>query len=243
MTRTQEPGVSDARSGSDGRVHRVYTALRALIVSGRLAPGTRIVESEVADRLQVSRTPVRSALQRLTDEGFVMVARPSGKQQRLSVSPLTREDAREILGILGEAEALGARWAAELPEPGRSRLARQLRELNDTLAERARRDPVEPDEIFELHRRFHDHFMAAVHAPRLSALHQSITLQAERYRRIYSNLFARDSQVSVDEHRPIIESIDRGDGDAAQRAVQLNWRNAAERLMRSIELHGERGSW
>jgi len=56
------------------RPDMVYRELRELIVSGRLAPGTRLVETMVADRLGVSRTPVRSAFQRLQQEGYAVAA-------------------------------------------------------------------------------------------------------------------------------------------------------------------------
>ncbi|MFB6240160.1 MAG: GntR family transcriptional regulator, partial [Gemmatimonadota bacterium] len=53
------------------RSGETYTRLRELIVRGQLAPGSRIIETDVAERLGVSRTPVRSALQRLEQEGFI----------------------------------------------------------------------------------------------------------------------------------------------------------------------------
>jgi DNA-binding GntR family transcriptional regulator len=223
------------------RTTQVYQELRDLIVRGRLAPGARIIETEVADRLGVSRTPVRSALQRLQQEGYVFGTAP-GRQIRLVVAPLTREDATELFGVLGEIEALGARWAATLESVRRLRLVAELTELNERLAAAARREPADPAEVFELHTRFHGHYMAALDAPRLQALHGAIKPQAERYRRLYSAL-VRESSVSAEEHTVIVRRIEEGDADGAQRAVQLNWRNAAERLARAIELVGERGSW
>jgi DNA-binding GntR family transcriptional regulator len=237
--------TASAPASQDGSINRsfeVYKRLRELIVRGRLAPGSRVIESEVATRLAVSRTPVRSALQRLRQEGYI-IAGDTGKQMRLSVAPLTREDAREVFGIVAEIEGLGARWAAELPEESRVRVARDLRELNTRLVASATEETVDPEEVFDLHTRFHEGYMKGADAPRLSALHRAIKPQAERYRRIYSNIFAHESQVSADEHERIIESIAAGDADAAQRAVQLNWRNAADRLSQVIEVLGERGSW
>src|SRR5687768_9042809 len=76
------------------RVTVVYHRLRELIVRGRLAPGARIIETVIAARLGVSRTPVRAALQRLQQEGYVVVASP-GQQSRMAVAPLTQEDALE----------------------------------------------------------------------------------------------------------------------------------------------------
>src|ERR1041385_372458 len=88
--------LSGAPHGS--RPDQVYIRLRDLIVQGSLAPGSRIVETEIATRLGVSRTPVREALQRLQQEGFVMGA-PGAQQSRLTVAPLTRDDVYELLNV------------------------------------------------------------------------------------------------------------------------------------------------
>ena len=85
------------------RPELVYRKLRELIVRGQLAPGTRIVETDVAQRLGVSRTPVRGALQRLQQEGYILDS-PSLQQSRPTVAPLTREDARELFSIVAEIE-------------------------------------------------------------------------------------------------------------------------------------------
>jgi len=232
---------SGATNQTRDRGSHVYRALRDLIVHGRLAPGTRLVETEIAERLEVSRTPVRSALQRLQQEGYVLVTSP-GKQARLTVAPMTREDATEVFGILAEVEGLGARWAADLEPTARVRLAAELTELNERLARAVAREPSDPAEVFDLHTRFHGHYMLAIEAPRLLALHAAIKPQAERYRRLYSAL-VQENTVSADEHNVIIRRIEEGDADAAQRGVQLNWRNAAVRLARAIERFGERGRW
>jgi DNA-binding GntR family transcriptional regulator len=239
--RTFRAEASSGRTAAD-RASHVYEQLRGLIVGGQLAPGYRIVESEVADRLEVSRTPVRSALQQLRQEGYV-VAASAGRRVRLSVAPLTCEDAKELFGIVGEIEGLGARWAAELTEQQRAALAQEMGRLNAQLAESARRTPADPSEIFDLHTRFHGYYMESVGAPRLLMLHEAIKPQAERYRRLYSSIFAHESQVSVDEHCVIIRCIAEADADGAQQAVQLNWRNAADRLGQVITLMGERGTW
>src|SRR6058998_833601 len=78
------------------RPEQVYTRLRDLIVQGLLSPGSRIIETEIAGRLGVSRTPVREALQRLQQEGFV-TGSPGAQQSRLTVAPLTRDDVYELL--------------------------------------------------------------------------------------------------------------------------------------------------
>src|SRR6185369_2510258 len=116
--------AADAPHGS--RPEQVYSRLRDLIVQGLLAPGSRIVETEIATRLGVSRTPVREALQRLQQEGYVNGS-PGAQQSRLTVAPLTRDDVYELLNIVGALEGMGARGAGLLASSERHTLARELR--------------------------------------------------------------------------------------------------------------------
>lgn len=229
-------------SGRGDRVSEAYWTLRDLIVWGKLAPGTRIIESEVASRLEISRTPVRSALHRLEQEGFVQ-AQGEGRQSRLSVTPLTREDADELFGIVGEVEGLAARFAAERGAEERAALVAELREINDDLLRCTRGDRPDHKRIFELDDRFHRRYLEAGAGPRLRGLHDAIKPQAERYIRLYIDALVTEIDTSVDEHTETIDAIENGDADAAQRAVQTNWRNAAARMGRVIDAMGERGAW
>src|SRR4051812_23147101 len=113
--------LASAPHGS--RPDQVYARLRDLIVQGSLAPGSRIVETEIASRLGVSRTPVREALQRLQQEGFVHGA-PGAQQSRLTVAPLTRDDVNELLDVVGALEGVGARRAAQLGDGERQALVK-----------------------------------------------------------------------------------------------------------------------
>ncbi|CAN5813938.1 GntR family transcriptional regulator [soil metagenome] len=230
------------RHASRDRTSRVYMDLRELIVRGRLAPGTRIIETELATRLDVSRTPVRAALQRLTQEGYVM-GDGSAKQVRLSVSPLTEDDARELFEIVGDLEGVAARRLARAPADERDALVRELGEVDDALLEAARTIPPVPDRIFDLFTRFHNRLVAAGAGPRLVALHRSVKPQADRYRRLYSTTQVARIHASVEEHGAILSAIQEGDGAAAGEAVRTNWRNAADRLGEAIRRSGEMGSW
>lgn len=228
--------------GAPDLVTRVHTKLRSLIVHGRLAPGSRIVESAIAERLGVSRTPVRGALQQLQREGFV-VARSSAKRVQLNVAPLSREDGRELFWVVGELEGLAAHHAAELPDDARLPLVRLLREINGELrAESTARRP-DAQHIFDLHTRFHQSYVDVAAGRRLLALHEVIKPQAERYRRFYSTILGGAIEPSLREHDEIIEHIAAGRAEEAAWAARQNWRNAADRLIRTIDLKGEFGGW
>lgn len=231
------PVDADARSDT---VSRVYQELRGLIVWGHLPPGARIAERAVAERLGLSRTPVRSALHRLQQEGFVSSA-GRGQDQRLIVAPLTQDDGREIILIVGHLEGLAAHTAASLPDDRRKQVVARLREINRELAAESKRR--EFTRIFDLDQAFHRAYVEDVVGPRLLALHRAIKPQIERYTRLYISVLVDTLPTSVKEHEIIMRAIASGDAEGAQRAVETNWRNAAARLSRVIGQLGERGSW
>jgi DNA-binding GntR family transcriptional regulator len=222
-------------------VTRVYRELRALIVSGELPAGSRIAERAVVKRMGLSRTPVRSGLHRLQQEGFIDSVGRAG-DQRLIVTPLTQDDGREVFLIIGHLEGLAAREAASLGRHQRIQLAHRLREINRMLAKDARRrSPA--SRLFELDDEFHRTFVEGVVGPRLLALHRAIKPQAERYARLYVNVLLAELPTSVKQHAVIASAIASGQPDAAQKATEKNWHTAAGRLAHLIAEYGERGIW
>lgn len=218
---------------------RTYHELRSLIVRGQLPPGSRIAERVIAERLGLSRTPVRSALHRLEQEGLVT---SSGRERRLFVAPLTLDDGQEVYFIVGHLEGLAARMAASLPTARRKALAGRLRELNRELAMESRRRK-DSARVFDLDLEFHRSFVEGVVGPRLLTLHRAIKPQSERYSRLYISGLLDELSDSVKEHVGIASAIAKGDPDGAERATELNWHNAARRLAHVIAQNGERGSW
>lgn len=226
-----------ARDSTDYAFHQ----LRELIVWGQLPPGTPLAERIVAERLGVSRTPVRSALHRLRQEGFVASLRHHG-EQRLTVAPMTQEDGRELYLTVGHLEGLAAHLAARLPLSQRQALVASLRSVNRQLAV-VLRERTLVAEVFQLDLEFHRQIVEASVGPRLLALHRTIKPQIERYARAYIGVLLGELSESLSEHDAIINGILKGDARAAQHAVENNWHNAADRLTRVIARYGERGSW
>lgn len=246
---TTSRAVRGRRAGSTAvevnrgeRPAHVYRRLRELIVRGQLAPGTRLVETDIAERLGVSRTPVRAALQRLQQEGYVLSS-TSLVQVRPIVAPLTREDASELFHIVGELEGLAARRAAALDGGARRQLAAEMRAVNVEFRAAADAAPPDHDRLHDLDAAFHRTYVNAAAGARLLAFLDAVKPQAERYERVYVSLLLSELHTSVAEHEAIIRAIRDGDADGAQRAVQTNWRNAGERLGLVIERAGARGSW
>jgi DNA-binding GntR family transcriptional regulator len=225
-----------------GTISTTYAKLRDLIVLGKLAPGTRVIEADVAQRLGVSRTPVRSALHRLQQEGYVNELE-GGRRARLMVTPLTRHDATELLHLMGQLDGLAGFEAARL-EAGRRRvLAEEMSAINARLERLQEEERPDPNAFHDLDGAFHDAYVAAAAGPRLRALRTSIRPQTDRYVRVYVSAMTGEIGVSVEEHQRIVEAIAAGDAGRAQQAIEDNWRNAASRLASVISTLGERGSW
>src|ERR1700733_14138592 len=128
-----------------------FHEIRELIVHGRLSPGTWSVEADLAERLNMSRTPVRSAIHWLQREGYVLEHRQVSKS-RMIVAPLTKEDANELYLIIGRIEGIAGRGAAQMDEPKRLALAKELTAINENLRNIAEGRSGHAGDIFDLDR-------------------------------------------------------------------------------------------
>src|SRR5580693_8754592 len=131
-----------------------FREIRELIVHGRLSPGTWILEADLAERLNMSRTPVHGAIHWLQREGYILEHR-NAKKSRMIVAPLTKEDANELYLIIGRLEAIAGRGIASLPAAERKDICSQLQQLNDRLELISKDRDGPPDQIFENDRSFH----------------------------------------------------------------------------------------
>lgn len=211
-----------------------YQRLRDLIVRGRLPPEKRLIEEELAERLGVSRTPVREALGRLKTEEYV---RNTGRGARslVEVKPLRRSDVDELWTLLGLLEASAAKEAASLPEAEREALVARLREVNRELAEEGGPPRGSPDRLMELQSGFHRELVDSAGGPWLQRIYELLRPHAERYEWIYGSLEESDLSISVTEHEEIIRLIETGRGDAAAGAIREHWDRARERTGTLIE--------
>ena len=219
-----------------------FQQIRDLIVHGKLAPGSWIVEGDLCEHLNMSRTPVRGALYLLHREGYVLDVR-NGSKSRMIVAPLTKEDAGELYPIIGRIEGLAGRRTAALPLSERKDLAGNLEQINEKLAAIAEDRSLGGPKIFDLDHEFHRLLIAAGAGPRLAALHRAIEPQTERYWRLYASSIIGELKTSVKEHEEIIAALLKGDPGRLERALCANWENGCTRLERVIEMFGERGSW
>jgi DNA-binding GntR family transcriptional regulator len=185
----------------------VKDAIRTAILEGRYLPGDRLPEEELAAELDVSRNPVREALQALTLEGFVEIVPRRGARVAL-VSP---ERAFQLFEVRESLEGLAARLAAA------RRDEEQLAALRAYVAEGIERaEAGELDELPALNRRFHELLMTAagnlILTEMLGRLSPVIAW-------VYARRITQRSRLSWREHHAIVEAIaDRDQQLAFERA-------------------------
>jgi DNA-binding GntR family transcriptional regulator len=144
---------------------RVIEELRERIIAGRLKPGDRLVERDLAEDLGVSRLPVREAIRALESEGFLETPSP----RRVVVRQLSKVDVEELFDVREALEVLACGLAAE--RAGTSGLARLELCLQD--AERAT-ESGQGSRITEANNRFHDEILVVADHRLLSTLMQPL---------------------------------------------------------------------
>jgi DNA-binding GntR family transcriptional regulator len=220
----------------------VYDEVRALIVRGRLLPGTRVTEADVAKELRVSRTPAREALRRLQQERLLVPTGASdGAKMRLAVAPMTAGEARELYTAAGALEGVVARNVTECDAEERLALAAELAAAQAAFRREATRRTPDWDRLFERHHAFHALLRARLAGPRLRLLLDELRPHLDRYEYFYGRLHGSGFEATFEEHDAIVAAIDAGRADAAERAVRANWFNGADRLAKVVQRAGEAG--
>ena len=235
-----DPSSSAAEHGTS--IDVAFQHIRQLIVHGNLAPGAWIIEAELSRRLGMSRTPIRSALQWLQREGYV-IEQKARLNSRMMVAPLTFEDARELYAIVARIEGLAGGNTASLPLPQRQQVLSVIAPLNQQLNDIAETGQLKGRSIFDLDMQFHQAIVDAGAGPRLKSLHAAIKPQTERYWRLYASNILDQLHIAVTEHSKIVDAIENGKPQIAERAVVANWENGAARIAKVISLHGNIGNW
>lgn len=212
MTRSAQPKAAESEQATrDPAGHdRIYDALLTEIVDGTLAPGTRLVESKLAMRLGVSRTPVREALFRLHQEGFVVTSLGRG----FSVTLLDEREARELFPILAALEG----FALSLCAPVITLDVDEMRRTNKALS-RFRNRPLE---AIQADTAFHQLMLRRCPNTRLIEMIDTVRRQLLRYEYVYMT-DASLIELSMAQHTAIIDCIARSDFAGAAKAVRANY--------------------
>lgn len=202
-------------------------SLRAAILSGDLEPGARLGEVELAERLGVSRTPVREALRDLAADGLVEVLPNRGAR----VAQWSTADLDEIYELRALLESHGAARAATRIAPAETDVLEKLCNDMDACVRRGRKRDL--DRITALNAEFHRRIVDAAGSPRLAGL-MSTVVQVPLVVRTFHRYSAEAMARSLGHHRELVAALRAEDAEWA-RSVMSSHVHAARAVL--VEHH------
>ena len=184
----------------------VYEQLKRQILTGRIAPGTRMMEVELAEEMGVSRTPVREATRKLEKDGLVVIEPRRGAY----VSDISVKDMVDTLVVRESLEGLAAALASQrITREELDRLDAMTTEYSDAIAAGDMEKIIHEDEGF------HRTIVEMSGNKTLSSLFEIIQELALRFRYLYYDDFTRYENMPT-EHMNIVEAIRGGDPENAR---------------------------
>ncbi|MFA5905385.1 MAG: GntR family transcriptional regulator [Desulfobacula sp.] len=188
----------------------VFEYLKNAIIDQTIEPGSRLVESKIAEMLGISRTPLREALHKLEREEWIEKTASGGFQ----VVSLTRQDIEETFGVRSALEAYAARLAAEnYREKDLIPLEKKMLEYQKCLEKKAN------DKLQTINTEFHDLLYALSRNPKLVKMINQLRAQISRFRQIIlkQDEYAHESN---EDHVKMLDAIKKRDGDAVEKLVR-----------------------
>lgn len=203
---------------------RIANEIRTAIVSGAMAPGTRIYQEEIAEQFGASRLPVREALRILESEGLILLKSNSGAW----VAKLDMAECVEIYKIRERLEPLALRES--IPRLTESEVGAIERLCDET------EKSLHLDDFLGLDRQFHLLTYQRCEMDVLRAMVERFWNTTQHHRRAYRNALAIDENCAIHEHRLIVDAIKRRDPDDGERILLTHIRRARLALERRSDL-------
>lgn len=210
----------------------VFNTLRKAILTGELKPGERLLEIHLANRLGVSRTPIREAIRKLELEGLVIMIPRRGAE----VAQITEKSLREVLEVRRALDALCAELACDRITAEEEERLKQACDEFERATETKDATTIAAADVA-----LHDIIVQATGNRRLIQLINNLSEQMYRYRFEYIKDENRHDNL-IDEHRMIYESIIGRDKEKAAAAAKLHIDNQERFVIRQIYLEQERNA-
>lgn len=215
--------ISSSEEPPRGNLREVaYAGIREMIVSGELAPGDRVMEKDCAERLGISRTPVREAIGRLTSEG--LISRSNGGVP--VVIRISADDIIELLHVRRLLEVEAARRACDAP--GREALMVLRRGIIDFLEG----ERPSPGEHMAMDDRLHDTLARMARSNLLAELIANLRLRT----RIFDKAMLPDRfEPGCREHIEILDAVIHGDADRAEAAMKQHLNAVSDSILEYLK--------
>lgn len=201
----------------------VFESLREAIILGRLKPGERLMEIQLAEEMGVSRTPVREAIRKLELEGFVVMVPRKGAY----VAGISLKDIVDVFEVRAALEGLAAGLAAErITDEELEQLERSLIQVNIS-SEGNINAFVEGDSSF------HNLIYLASRNQRLVQIITHLQEQIQRFRMTTLSQPGR-TKIALDEHKKIVEAISERNAELSQTLAREHIENAEQILLNAL---------
>lgn len=203
----------------------VFNTLRQAILKGELKPGERLMEIQLANKLGVSRTPVREAIRKLELEGLVLMIPRKGAE----VAEITRQDMEDVLEVRTALEELAVKDACDhITDAQLSELKKASNEFKKALLEG--KDLVTCADA-DMH--FHDVILSATNNRRLIQMLNNLSEQMYRYRMEYLK-DERTHRTLIEEHDAIRRALKKHDKVKAGAAIRVHIDNQKRSILESL---------
>ena len=204
----------------------VFNSLRKAILKGELTPGERLMEKQLAEKMGVSRTPIREAIRKLELEGLVIMVPRKGAE----VAMITEQDITDVLEVRAALESLAVKMAC-------SRMQQQdvndMLAVNDAFMGAARRKDVET--VIKKDVEFHDTIYKATNNKKLIAMINNLQEQIYRFRVEYIRQMD-DFSTLMSEHEEIVSAIINKNTAEAQKIATRHIENQEKAVISKISL-------
>lgn len=203
----------------------IFNTLREAIIVGELKPGERLMEIQLAEKMGVSRTPVREAIRKLELEGLVnMIPRKGAHVAELSVKNIM-----DVLEVRSSLDGLATSLAAERMRD------EDLKDLKHVLSQFA--NYVEKGNLqgsIKKDVEFHDIIYSSSRNDKLIQIVNNLREQVQRFRVIYMKDFGSTKDI-VKEHIEIIEAIESKDAELAKKVAEKHINNQERAIIKSLK--------
>jgi len=193
---------------------KAYNQLQRWIIEGVLTPGEKLYDSEIAEALQISRTPVREALQLLEFHQFIETF--PGKTTR--VKPINPNDIQKIYPILASIHSLASEEAAKVITPSE---IERLKDINRNYLQSVLNK--EPFESMEYDEDFHNLILDIAENTYITKFSATLQLHMRRLKYAFLDQQLSASYKSVEEHSLLIEALEKKEPMEASNLMKKNW--------------------
>lgn len=195
---------------------QAYQIIKEEIITNKIKAGEILTEEQLASELQISRTPIRTALKQLVMEHLATV----NENKNVVVSNVTEQDVRNVSTVRMVLEPLAVKLIEDVTD-------KQIKDLRRII--KSQRDARSHEEFLRGEHDFHTHLAALANNTFLYDMIERTNIVVERYL-VLSGTLAKHSSEAVDEHERIVDCLEAKDFKGAKQALEEHLLHVEERM-------------